>query len=576
MAVTPQQGLFFLVLRRMRAPLIALILILAVSTVGLTLAPGVDVDGQPSRLSFFHAFYFISYTATTIGFGEIPVTFSDQQRLWVIVCIYLSVVGWAYAFSAVLALFQDAAFLGAVRSERFAGKVGRIREPFYLICGYGETGRLICRALDHLGLRAVVLEKDPGKAGDVELHEYLADIPVLAADASQPEILRIAGLTNPRCKGVMALTNDDQANLAIAISARLLAPKLPALCRVEHPDSAANMASFGTRHIINPFARFGEYLALALRAPAAYHLLTWLTGVPGTTIRRHRDPPRGPWVLCGYGSFGAAMVEALDREALPVTIIDRHPARDLTRTWIEGDATGAQALTGAGIGQAVGIVAGTANDVDNLSVVVTARELNPRLFTVLRQNNFANRALFEAFDSDVTVVSSEIIAHECLAILTTPLLDLFLQEIQHREDAWSREILDALTGRFDWVVPAVWSLRFNLPQTPAVHRHLMQPGSRMDLGTLLRDPHDRYSALPCAALLLRREGGTAEMLPGADTQIQLGDELLLVGRPRAQRDLALTVENANTLIYVQTGTDLPGGWLWQWLARRRKSAEQSR
>ena len=85
------------------------------------------------------------------------------------------------------------------------------------------------------------------------------------------------------------------------------------------------------------------------------------------------------------------------------------------------------------------------------------------------------------------------------------------------------------------------------------------------------------STLPeCQTLLLRREGGTAEMLPGADTQIQLGDELLLVGRPRAQRDLALTVENANTLIYVQTGTDLPGGWLWQWLARRRKSAEQSR
>ena len=33
-------------------------------------------------------------------------------------------------------------------------------EPFYLVCGYGETGQLICRTLDQLGLRAVVIKID--------------------------------------------------------------------------------------------------------------------------------------------------------------------------------------------------------------------------------------------------------------------------------------------------------------------------------------------------------------------------------------------------------------------------------
>ena len=73
---------FFLVLRRMRAPIIVLIVIYAISVIGLTLVPGVDAEGKPTPpMSFFHAFYFISYTATTIGFGEIPVAFSDAQRL---------------------------------------------------------------------------------------------------------------------------------------------------------------------------------------------------------------------------------------------------------------------------------------------------------------------------------------------------------------------------------------------------------------------------------------------------------------------------------------------------------------
>ncbi|MDZ7622702.1 MAG: ion channel [Candidatus Competibacteraceae bacterium] len=75
-------------------------------------------------MSFFHAFYFISYTATTIGFGEIPNAFSESQRMWVTLCIYLSVIGWAYSIGALLALLQDQNFRNAVRLQRFAGRCG--------------------------------------------------------------------------------------------------------------------------------------------------------------------------------------------------------------------------------------------------------------------------------------------------------------------------------------------------------------------------------------------------------------------------------------------------------------------
>lgn len=265
----------FLVLRRLRTPLIVLITLFAVSVLGLTLMPGPPDPngGQMPRISFFHAVYFISYTATTIGFGEIPYAFSEQQRLWTVVCIYMSVVGWAYTLGTVFAMLQDKNFLSALAVQRFARQVRRLQEPFFLVCGYGEAGHLICQGLDELGYRAVVLEKDEGRLGDLELQSYQADMPALCADASQPDTLLLAGLTNRYCRGVMALTNDDNTNLAIAIAARLLAPRLPALCRAEHTDTVANMASFGTRHIINPFEKFAEYMALALHAPAAYNLL---------------------------------------------------------------------------------------------------------------------------------------------------------------------------------------------------------------------------------------------------------------------------------------------------------------
>ena len=62
----------FLVLRRMRLPLIVLIIIFSVSVLGLSLIPGEDAQGRPDRMGLFDAFYVMSYTATTIGFGELP------------------------------------------------------------------------------------------------------------------------------------------------------------------------------------------------------------------------------------------------------------------------------------------------------------------------------------------------------------------------------------------------------------------------------------------------------------------------------------------------------------------------
>src|SRR4029077_1679918 len=82
--------ILFLILRRLRAPLITVIVVYAISVGGLALIPGVTPEGERVPMSIFHAFYFMSFTATTIGFGEIPYPFTDAQRLWVTFAIYLS------------------------------------------------------------------------------------------------------------------------------------------------------------------------------------------------------------------------------------------------------------------------------------------------------------------------------------------------------------------------------------------------------------------------------------------------------------------------------------------------------
>jgi voltage-gated potassium channel Kch len=243
-------GLFFISIRRLRAPLVFLIVVLAVSTAGLALIPGVDASGAPWRLSLFDAFYFVTYTATTIGFGELPQNFTRLQRLWVTAIIYLSVVGWAYLLGSLLGLAQDKGFRAAVVAARFARAVRRLREPFYLLCGLGETGLRVARALDALGHRFVALDRDEAQILELDLGEFVGDPPALAADASSPETLTMAGLARPQCRGVLALMPDDRDNLAIAVAARLLHPGLRAIARAHTPEVMASMATAGVAEIM--------------------------------------------------------------------------------------------------------------------------------------------------------------------------------------------------------------------------------------------------------------------------------------------------------------------------------------
>ncbi len=96
-----------LILRRMRTPLILIVLVYSLAIVGLLLIPGVDDKGNVWHMSIFHAFYFVSFTATTIGFGEIPFPLTDAQRLWTVLIVYLTVIGWFYALGTVISLIQD-------------------------------------------------------------------------------------------------------------------------------------------------------------------------------------------------------------------------------------------------------------------------------------------------------------------------------------------------------------------------------------------------------------------------------------------------------------------------------------
>jgi Trk K+ transport system NAD-binding subunit len=550
----------------MRAPLIVLISLFAVSIFGLTLMPGVDAEGQPWRMDPFEAFYFMSYTATTIGFGEIPHPFTTAQRAWVIVSIYLSVVAWAYAIGSVLALLQDRGFKEALSLQRFERRVRGLREPFLILAGFGQAGQVVARSLDLTDHRLVVLDVEPARIEALDLAAFRSDVPGLAADASNPIELRRAGLDQPTCEGIIALTNDDEANLAIAMAAGLLRPDLPVVCRTLEDGLVDRMRAFGQPMIVDPFNLFGDGLMLAVRAPHTARLVTWLTSDEGAILPPPMAIPRqGRWVVCGYGRFGGHLASDLRRYGVPVTVIDpqAHPSDGME--FIRGDATDPTVLAQARLHDAVALAAASDNDISNLSVLAEAQRTNPGLFLVGRQNDPANAALFEALHVQATLVPTQLVAHEVLARIGDATLWRFVQQAQQCDDRWSKTLLERITTTCGDDLPGRWTVDLDVHGAPAVLDRIAE--GQVELGALLHDPQDRGRPLGVVTLAIIRDDQVL-LAPADEHVLAEGDRLLLVGQSQERRALDTVLSLPAAAEYVLTGRRVGQSWLWRTMVDR--------
>ena len=566
-------NVIYLLLRRMRVPLIVVILAYAISILGLVLIPGIDDQGNPWQMSFFHAFYFVSFMGSTIGFGEIPYPFTDPQRIWTTVAMYMTVISWLYAIGSLFSLVQDHAFRRVVARTNFTREVRRINNPFYLVCGLGDAGQLVIRELAEHGIHSVIVDRDESKIHSLQLEDLPLRVPALVADVTDSSALVAAGLCNQQCAGVIALTDDDHTNLTIAITSKLLAPELAVISRAETHDSAANIASFGTDTIINPFDTFAERFAMMFKSPSMHLVYEWMTSLHKAPLSKFTAPPQGTWILCGYGRFGKAIQKSLSFKGIKTIIVESDPeGTDAPETTIVGRGTEAITLHEAGIEHACGIIAGTDNDANNLSIIMTALKLNENLFTVSRQNGNYNDAIFAAADIGITMQAGRIIGKRVVDILTTPLLTDFLRMAVLQSDDWANVLVSRVVGVLGDQPPESWAQVISTIESPAVV-HQLKKGMAVTVKNLLTDPRDTQSMLPCVALYLKHPNHDDRLLPDDDTPLQTGDQLLICGRVSAETHMRWTANNSHALNYICYGVDRPSGSLWRWLsARHRKGS----
>jgi voltage-gated potassium channel len=245
--------------RRMRGPLVLLLLSMLFGTLGYMVIEG---------WSFGDSAYMMIITLATIGYGEVR-PLSTVGRVFTSVLILIGVAVLSYAFTTVMGTFFEGHLTRQWERRRMEKRVQQLTDH-YILCGYGRVGWQIAQELLRERETFVVVDTDQRALDQASA----AGLPVVTGSASEDDILRAAGIE--RAKGLITAVSSDADNVFITISARALRPDLPIVARVTQDQSIPKLRRAGATHVVSPYAIAGHQMAMLAARSSTVSLMDLL------------------------------------------------------------------------------------------------------------------------------------------------------------------------------------------------------------------------------------------------------------------------------------------------------------
>ena len=542
----------------MRIPFLVLVISYTISITGFLLIGGSDSQGNFYQMSIFDAFYFVTYTATTIGFGEIPYPFNYEQRLWASVVVYLVVISWFYSVGSLISLLQDKLFILEIKKAKFARQVNNMKQKYIIILGYNYTSSEIIKKAIKSGIRTVVIEKDTHRADSLTLENFTPNVPILIGDAFDPKALELAGIKSHYCKAVVALFEDDALNLRIALTSKLLNKHITLAVKSTTDNHTENLYDLGVEIVENPFEIIASQIQMALTAPNLLKLKNWIHNL-GTLDESLQKLPEGKYIICGYGRMGHSIYNTLQKNNVDSTFVEIDKAKFMNLTkdeethLIMGDGDDKDMLLNSGIKDSVAIIAGTNDDTVNLSILATAKKLNPNIITMARENEMDDFSIFNHAKVDYIFMPSKILINKTANALINPLADKFIQLLLIQDEQWAHHLVRVLIETTN-NNPELYELIINEKDAQQVYNYIdTEEKVKLSLlKTSLRNHHMSNNIVP---LLLVRSHSKDLLLPAWNTVIQKNDKILFACDENAVEDLEYICQNIYEFHYALTGEE---------------------
>lgn len=183
---------------------------------------------------------------------------------------------------------------------------------------------------------------------------------------------------------------------------------------------------------------FGVMLFLYLAAEFAEYIIFINFGkiLSKRTMETKLKNIKDHYIVCGYGRTGAEICTQLINEKLPFVIVDKSAELEKIADkenflYVEGDATEDEVLEKAGISRAKGLFCALSDDVDNLYLTVSTRNLNCDITIVARCVKAINEQKFRKAGANSIILPYEICGRRMVSSVVKPLVVDFLDVVVH-------------------------------------------------------------------------------------------------------------------------------------------------
>lgn len=210
------------------------------------------------------------------------------------------------------------------------------------------------------------------------------------------------------------------------------------------------------------------------------------------------------YIICGYGRIGHRIAQVLYDANIPIVVVENRP--DVIERvnadrllYVEGNAQEEDVLRRAGIERAQGLVCTLSRDQDNVFVTLIARELNERIFILVRTNQHRNTRKILRAGANKVISPYEIGADRMANVILRPHVDHFMDRI--------------LGGS---------------TQDHVFDEAKIFPDSDLD-GKTLSEASIRQKYFVVIIAIIPKESRKIVFNPGSDDKIQAGDSLIVLG-----------------------------------------------
>jgi voltage-gated potassium channel len=174
--------------------------------------------------------------------------------------------------------------------------------------------------------------------------------------------------------------------------------------------------------------------AFAISAITEYLLSTnSLDNFKRKKVKQRIDKLQKHIIVCGFGRNGSQAAQRLNAYNRPFVIVEKRKETierfESEFLFVEGDANEDEVLLTAGIDRASYLIVTLPDDAMNLFVVLTARQLNPRLFIISRASQISSVRKLQLAGADKVIMPDKIGGDHMASLVVVPDLVSFMDRL---------------------------------------------------------------------------------------------------------------------------------------------------